>query len=341
MTHARRATATALAVAVLGVPVTLGLAVALAPAAEASTYRYWSYWWGERPGKPAAWQYASQGPATHSVGDTWVLGWRFATAPENGASAPRQSASFAALCPGLDTPVSGSVRVALVVDYGSSADAPPGQSPPTTSTVRVECLTLPTSPRVTGSSVLAAAGVPVRSEGGLVCALDGYPKGECAPLVTAPAPSPSRTATSPRPSATASAPAQPSAKPTRTATAPASAAPTTRTTPPGTGATSATTGASAAASGQPSSSPSTGVGVATPSADPTSPETDPTAGTGEASGEVPGPDTVVTPEETLPAASGSPVEADTGSPAAFALGALAVAAVAGGAWVASRRGGGA
>jgi hypothetical protein len=340
MTHARRATATALAVAVLGVPVTLGLAVASAPAAEASTYRYWSYWWGERPGKPAAWQYAAQGPATHSVGDTWVLGWRFATAPENGASAPRQSASFGALCPGLDTSVSGSVRVALVVDYGTSADAPPGQSPPTTSTVRVECLTLPTSPRVTGSSVLAAAGVPVRSEGGLVCALDGYPKGECAPLVTAPAPSPSRTATSPRPSATAS--AKPSPKPTRTPTAPASAAPTTRTTSPGSGATPATTAASSApASGQPSSSPSAGDVATTPSADTTSPTTDPTAGAGTAGGDAPGPDTAVTPEETLPAASGSPVEADTGSPLAFALGALAVAAVAGGAWVASRRGGGA
>jgi hypothetical protein len=338
MTHARRATATALAVAVLGVPVTLGLAVALAPAAEASTFRYWSYWWGERPGKPSAWQYASQGPATHSVGDTWVLGWRFATAPENGTSAPRQSASFAALCPGLDAPVAGSVRVALVVDYGSSADAPPGQSPPTSSTVRVECLTLPTSPRVTGSSVLAAAGVPVRTEAGLVCALDGYPKGECAPLVSAPAPSPSRTSTSPRPSATATAPAstRPSAKPTRTATAPASAVPTTGPDQPGAGATAAT---SRPASDQPSSASTEG-GAATPSTD-AAPTTDPTTGTAAAGEDAPGPDTVVTPAETLPAASGSPVEADTGSPVAFALGALAVAAVAGGAWVASRRGGGA
>jgi hypothetical protein len=333
MTHARRATATALAVAVLGVPVTLGLAVALAPAAEASTYRYWSYWWGERPGKPAAWQYAAQGPATHSVGDTWVLGWRFATAPENGASAPRQSASFAALCPGLDAPEAGSVRVALVVDYGSSADAPPGQTPPTSSSVRVECLALPTSPRVTGSTVLGAAGVPVRTEAGLVCALDGYPKGECAPLVSAPTPSPSRTSTSPRPSATATAPTPQSPEPTRSA-APATAVPTTGSARPGAGPTAA---ASQPASGQ-SSSPSTGGGAATPSTDASSPTAEPIAA---ASGDAPGPDTVVTPEETLPAASGSPVEADTGSPLAFALGALAVAAVAGGAWAASRRGGGA
>jgi hypothetical protein len=35
------------------------------------------------------------------------------------------------------------------------------------------------------------------------------------------------------------------------------------------------------------------------------------------------------------------VDSDTGSPVGFALGAVAVAAVAGGAWVASRRGGGA
>jgi hypothetical protein len=329
MSSARRVTATALAVAVLGVPATLSIAVALAPAAEASTYRYWSYWWGERPGKPAAWQYASQGPATHAVADTWVLGWRFATAPENGASAPRQSASFTALCPGLDAPVEGSVRVALVVDYGSAADAPPGQTPPTSSSVRVECLTLPTSTRVTGSSVLAAAGVPVRSEGGLVCALDGYPKGECAPLVAAPTsaspkpttakPAPAPTAASPRPSRT------PASSPSRTSGAAAS---------PSTG--GGTDAVGTATSPAAASSPVTSDPASAAPSDAAAP-----TGTGSGADGSAAPDLVVAPEETLPAASGSPVEADTGSPLTFALGALAVAAVAGGAWVASRRGGGA
>ncbi len=318
----RRVTAAALAVAVLGVPVTLALAVVLAPAAEASTYRYWSYWWGERPDRSATWQYASQGPATHTVADTWVLGWRFATAPENGASPPRQSARFTDLCPGLDTPVVGSVRVALVVDYGSASDAPPGQTPPTSSSVRVECLTLPTTSRVTGSTVLAAAGVAVRTEAGLVCALDGYPKGECAPLV---APAPTTTSPTTTPTRTRTAAPAPSRS-----DSPATASTPTTTSPRATG-TAAGRTASGAGTPAPSSSSSSSTTATTSS------------GTRSAA---PGdlavaPEEGVTPEETLPAASGSPARPDTGSPAGFALGALAVVAVSAAAWTASRRGGGA
>lgn len=36
-------------------------------------YRYWSYWWPDGSG----WQYARSGPATHTVTDGSVEGWRF------------------------------------------------------------------------------------------------------------------------------------------------------------------------------------------------------------------------------------------------------------------------
>ena len=150
MSRARRTTTAArrAATVVVGVLVALPLALvtllAAAVPAEASTYRYWTYWWGSGTGKTAAgWTFAQVGPAGHRVGDTWVLGWRFATTSTVGGTPPRQSADFATLCPGLSTPTSGSVRVALVVDYGTTSDAPPGQAPPTTSTVRRECLTVP------------------------------------------------------------------------------------------------------------------------------------------------------------------------------------------------------
>ncbi len=162
MSRARRTTTAArrAATVVVGVLVALPLALvtllAAAVPAEASTYRYWTYWWGSGTGKTAAgWTFAQVGPAGHRVGDTWVLGWRFATTSTVGGTPPRQSADFATLCPGLSAPASGSVRVALVVDYGTTSDAPPGQAPPTTSTVRRECLTVPAGS--SGADVLRAA----------------------------------------------------------------------------------------------------------------------------------------------------------------------------------------
>jgi hypothetical protein len=222
MSRARRTTTAArrAATVVVGVLVALPLALvtllAAAVPAEASTYRYWTYWWGSGTGKAAAgWTFAQVGPAGHRVGDAWVLGWRFATTSTVGGTPPRQSADFATLCPGLSTTASGSVRVALVVDYGTTADAPPGQTPPTTSTVRRECLSVPAGS--SGADVLRQASVPVRSENGLLCALDGYPVGECAPVVADPAPSPTRTTSPTTPaSARSTRPAVSPASPTRT-----------------------------------------------------------------------------------------------------------------------------
>jgi hypothetical protein len=284
------------------------LVVGAAPA-EASTYRYWTYWWGAGSGgSQTGWRFAAVGPAGHRVGDAWVLGWRFATSTTSGGTAPRSSASFASLCPSLAAPVPGSLRVALVVDYGTSSDAPPGQQPPTTSTVRVECTTVPTG--ASGVTVLNTVGVSVRSSDGLICALDGYPVGECAPVVPDPTPS----ASPPHSAApTASRPAGAAASASSAASHPASASGAARATPspgaassPGGSATPSrsSSGPTAGATGSltPTGAPSAAAGAVTPT----------------------GAD-----ESLLPAASGSPVAAaSTGSAgSAGPWGVLAVAVV--------------
>jgi hypothetical protein len=313
MTHRRRTTTTAQRVAavvvgvLVAVPLALVTLLATAGPAQASTYRYWTYWWGADSGSGSTgWTFAKVGPAGHAVGDGWVLGWRFATSRSTtGSARPRQSPDFATLCPHL-APVSGSVRVALVVDYGTTTDAPPGQKPPTTSSVRVECVTIAGSPR--GSDVLRDVTPPVsvRSENGLICALDAYPRGECAPVV----PDPTRTPT-PQPTTSAlraiSAAGSGGAPSARSVPGTTSARPTTGTAPLASTGASETT--SASGSSAPSPSSSSGSGAADPG------------------------------ESVLPAVAGAPSsrEQTSGSPLGLVAGGAVVAALAGSAWWTSRR----
>ncbi len=306
MTAVRRRTTTALAAVVVGVLAALPLLLA-APPAQASTYRYWTYWWAaSNTGRSGGWVFSSVGPAGHRVNDTWVLAWRFSTTTSTtGGAKPRQSSDFATLCPSLSSPVPGKDRVALVLDYGTSSDAPPGQRPPSTTTARVECLTLP--PHPTGLAVLNAAGVTIRSKDGLVCALDGYPQGECAPLVAdpTPTPTPKPTKATPTPGRTSSAPAVPV---TGRSSTPAPGASSPSTAPSSSGPAATTGGPSASGSGPDGSA---------------------------------GPDP--TDEPTLAAASGAPPgdtasKAGPGSPVATVLGTAAVVALAGAAfWISRRR----
>ncbi|MEV5901901.1 SCO2322 family protein, partial [Streptomyces sp. NPDC052127] len=94
--------------------------------AQAAGYRYWSFW--DRSG--GSWTYATQGPSTARPADGDVQGFRFAvSADSQDASQPRGAASFATIC--AKTPArDGTKRVALVIDFGTAADAPSGESPP-------------------------------------------------------------------------------------------------------------------------------------------------------------------------------------------------------------------
>lgn len=153
-------------------------------ATAATSYRYWTYW----VGAGTEWTYSPVGPASDVPADGTVQGWRFAVT--EGARGQGQSPrlgvaqAFAQFC-GDTPPTAGRKRVAVVLDFGDPDDAPPGQRPPS---ARGTCVV--TEPAATGARILSAA-AQVRTDRGLVCAIAGYPTGECAPAVAAsPATSP-------------------------------------------------------------------------------------------------------------------------------------------------------
>ncbi|GAA4921526.1 SCO2322 family protein [Streptomyces coeruleoprunus] len=152
--------------------------------AHAAGYRYWSFW--EGGGKGTAWAYATQGPATARPADGDVHGYRFAvSADSQDADRPREAPDFAAICAG--TPAEeGTKRVALVIDFGTPADAPDGETPPAP---RTACAQV--RPEATGAEALAAVAAPLRyNNQALLCAIAGYPAEGCGEQVAAQDPKP-------------------------------------------------------------------------------------------------------------------------------------------------------
>ncbi|KQX82298.1 SCO2322 family protein [Streptomyces sp. Root1310] len=144
--------------------------------AEAAGYRYWSFW--DRSGD--GWTYATQGPSTARPADGDVQGFRFAvSADSQDASKPRGAASFAAIC--AKTPARDDTkRVALVIDFGTAADAPSGETPPTP---RTACARV--SPDATTAEALASVAKPLRYDtNALLCAIAGYPETGCGEQVS-------------------------------------------------------------------------------------------------------------------------------------------------------------
>lgn len=157
----------------------VGLIAANGTPAHAAAYRYWSYWLGDAAG----WTYSNAGPAYRIPADGTVEGWRFAVAVEGGGATPLIAPDFETICGG--TPAEeGRKRVAVIVDPGAAEDAPDGATPP-----GAWALCVVAAPKATGYDVLRAA-ASVRVEGGLVCAIHGYPDGECAVVVDEPDPTP-------------------------------------------------------------------------------------------------------------------------------------------------------
>ncbi|GAA2671439.1 SCO2322 family protein [Streptomyces aculeolatus] len=159
----------AVAAAVGGVVLVLGAGASGAQAAEG--YRYWSFW--DRDGD--SWVYATKGPGIERPGDGDVHGVRFGVSEESGGGPrPRGAADFDAICG--DTEPGDGKRVALVLDFGTAAHAPGGQTPPL---VRTECASVPED--ATLGDALAAVAEPLRYDSdGLLCAIDGYPRSGCA-----------------------------------------------------------------------------------------------------------------------------------------------------------------
>ena len=167
-----RARAIAVAVAMLLMSGILGTA-----SAQATNYRYWTYW----SGSGQAWTFSPVGPSSAVPADGAVEGWRFAVSAGVGGQGAEPTiapaVAFQQFC--ADVPaVTGMKRVAVVIDYGLASDAPAGQNPPAATG---GCAQLPENN--TGGQVLQQVS-DIRVEGGLICAINGYPQGECAPAVS-------------------------------------------------------------------------------------------------------------------------------------------------------------
>lgn len=145
--------------------------VAGAGPAQAAGYRYWSFW--ERDGDH--WTYATEGPSTARPADGEVQGFRFAVSEDSrDAVQPRGTASFTDIC-GTTTAGQGRKRLALVLDFGTQADAPSGQTPPEP---RQVCARVPAD--ATTAEALAAVAPPLRYDSAaLLCAIAGYPAKGC------------------------------------------------------------------------------------------------------------------------------------------------------------------
>ncbi|MDO0915342.1 SCO2322 family protein [Streptomyces sp. DT2A-34] len=149
----------------------LVLLTGAAQAAHAAGYRYWSFW--DRDGD--TWTYATQGPSLARPSDGDVQGFRFAVSEDSkDAAKPRGTAEFAVIC--ARTPArDGEKRVALVIDFGTTADAPSGETPPAR---RTACARV--APDATTAEALAAVAKPLRYDtNALLCAISGYPQRGC------------------------------------------------------------------------------------------------------------------------------------------------------------------
>lgn len=148
--------------------------------AQATSYRFWSYWLGG----DGDWSFSSQG-ASRRPTDGTVDGWRFAVSEASSSTIPpRHSSSFGRICGSTDA-VDGSKRIGLVVDFGTRSDAPDGETP---GAVISTCVVAPVD--ANGYDVLDLAGIQLRTDSGLICGFNGYPATECGVVVADPAPSP-------------------------------------------------------------------------------------------------------------------------------------------------------
>lgn len=191
--------------------IALATIVTTTAVASATSYRYWTYWTGG-----SSWVFASSGAARVPT-DGSVEGWRFEISATAASQPPRHSPDFARVC-GTQPAPPGNKQVAVVIDYGTAADAPPGQSPP--AGVIVHCAKVPTT--FNGYQILQSV-TSLRVEQGMVCGVSGYPARGCDEPATAPPPTP--------PPTTAKAPGSPSPSPGRRSSGPSSATPTTSPSP--------------------------------------------------------------------------------------------------------------
>ena len=148
--------------------------VLVAGPAKADLYRYWSVW--QAPS--GSWTFVETAPDSLIPTNGEVIGWRYAVGGVDASTMrpPRTLPTFAEVC-GSQAPAAGEKQVVVVIDPGTAADAPEGETP---ATPLVTCATVPES----ASAVQTLQAVAdTRVEGGLVCAVLGYPTAGCGDTV--------------------------------------------------------------------------------------------------------------------------------------------------------------
>lgn len=163
--------ALAMAAMLISVPGTANVAHA-----SASGFRYWNFWVVDAD----AWALPQVTPQERQLTDFDVDGWHFGIWGDDGGAPPRAVTSFTSLCPSLaaKSAIAGTARVAVVLDPGLSAHAPRGESP---RAIRTVCLAVPEGS--SSQDALERAATTVRIESNTVCAIDNFPRSECAPRV--------------------------------------------------------------------------------------------------------------------------------------------------------------
>ncbi len=141
-----------------------------APAHAEDGYRYWMYFHLS----DGAWTFAETGPADQVPEDGDVEGFRFGVSTAAAGVEPRADLAevdFDAVCAGSEAG-EGQKRVALLLDYGDlDADAPEP---------RGACAVVD---RDASTQDALQDVAQVRIEGGMTCAVDGYPASGCGEAV--------------------------------------------------------------------------------------------------------------------------------------------------------------
>ena len=172
MTRAVRIAAWIVAIAVASISCAV-------PAQASSSYRYWSYWKSVN----STWQFANEGAGTFLPRDGSVQGWRFAISEGANSSTrlPSSNLTFDQICEGVQAEP-GRRRVGLVIDYGTTADAPSGEQPPA---LISKCVVI--ADGQTSIQVMSAAKLAFRaSTTGFICGISGYPRNECGVAIATP-----------------------------------------------------------------------------------------------------------------------------------------------------------
>ena len=139
--------------------------------AASKGWRYWGYFQAA-PGAHK-WTAAMTGP-TVDISDGAFEGWSFVFSSDDVPSlSPAVAPDFAKICSGVKSDKD-TKRIGVVIEFGSKAWAPKGETPRKTITTCVR-----TAKTSQGIDVLAQVTKIRAASSGLICGLGGYPAKEC------------------------------------------------------------------------------------------------------------------------------------------------------------------